>query len=150
MTTSCPCPHPPGGSVTCGGNQFAFCHFVEGELQSGCIPIPRTQKTRPTAAQLWPILGEVLEFAGFEGWERRFVFAFPKNSSTMEWNQFSEPYASTDLLFEAMVNGTVIGLLSRKAFHSPIRSQGDVMLLRFPGIWSRSDNKPTYPSADAW
>lgn len=40
MTNHCNCPRPPGGSVSCGPNQVAFCKVVAGEPYTGCLTPP--------------------------------------------------------------------------------------------------------------
>ncbi|WP_405243174.1 hypothetical protein [Lentisalinibacter salinarum] len=40
MGTSCDCPNPPGGVVTCGPDQAAYCSVdADGNLRSGCITL---------------------------------------------------------------------------------------------------------------
>jgi hypothetical protein len=37
----CPCPNPPGGSITCRPDQLAFCAIENGAIRSGCVDMPR-------------------------------------------------------------------------------------------------------------
>ena len=40
-STSCDCPAPPGGTVTCDAGQAAYCWVDEtGTLRGGCITLP--------------------------------------------------------------------------------------------------------------
>ena len=40
-STSCDCPNPPGGTVSCDANQAAYCWIDEnGVFRSGCISLP--------------------------------------------------------------------------------------------------------------
>lgn len=37
MATTCNCPEPPGGSVSCSDDQIAFCRVFNGKVSSGCL-----------------------------------------------------------------------------------------------------------------
>lgn len=37
---ACDCPHPPGGRVVCGPNQFAICRVEGGRVHSECHDVP--------------------------------------------------------------------------------------------------------------
>lgn len=39
----CDCPNPPGGRVYCGPEQIAICRVKDGQLESFCLDVPRTE-----------------------------------------------------------------------------------------------------------
>ena len=36
MLNRCDCPNPPGGTVTCAPDHFAYCMVVRGKIRTGC------------------------------------------------------------------------------------------------------------------
>lgn len=42
MSNTCECPSPPGGSVRCAPDQFAYCVVVRGKAKTGCYKPRRT------------------------------------------------------------------------------------------------------------
>lgn len=141
MTTQCPCPHPPGGSVTCEGKQFAYCHVVDGEVQSGCIPIPSTQRGRPAENEMLRLLVQVLESGDFPMYSlSRLSIAlppeFPSRDRLIRMNTNANLF-----LFESMLEGNPVTLVDEAArqFRGPWPM---MLLLRFPGIWSRFSSEP--------
>lgn len=141
-TTRCPCPHPPGGSVTCEGSQFAYCHVIDGEVRSGCIPSPRKSTRPPTTSAIVPLFKEVLASAGFDDRFARNVVYYADAGQPLPWRFQPDLGAFPEFLELAMQNGLAIGLIlgDRGDY---LRSQGTSMLLvRFPSIWARHDASP--------
>ena len=42
MSNTCQCPDPPGGSVACASDHFAYCIVVRGKAKTGCYKPRRT------------------------------------------------------------------------------------------------------------
>jgi hypothetical protein len=47
MARTCPCPNPPGGSVTCSDDQLAMCGYRDGQIVSGCFDPPHGEASSP-------------------------------------------------------------------------------------------------------
>lgn len=141
-TTLCPCPHPPGGSVTCEGTQFAYCHIVDGEVRSGCIPIPKKINTPPTKATIVPLFKYVLVSAGFEDWVGLDGVYYATTNQPQPWRFRATSDDLPETLEFAMKNGLSIGLISAN-HDSPRDLRSPYMLLiRFPGNWTQHDASP--------
>lgn len=153
MTTQCPCPHPPGGAVTCEGHQFAYCHVVRGQVQSGCIPILPSQTARPTPHTVLPVFRVALISAGFESFSDLYVSA---DNGTLNQRpiRLGEDYAlgedfAARTLYEAMDEGSVLIVMQRDHPFIVRRSHRVILLIRFPSIWSRHGREPQDVSTTA-
>jgi hypothetical protein len=58
--TTCECPTPPGGKVTCPDNNLAMCVVKDGKATSNCAPIPEAVKKNQEALDAW-VLTKVLK-----------------------------------------------------------------------------------------
>jgi hypothetical protein len=147
MNTKCPCPQPPGGSVTCEGHQFAYCHVIGGKVQSGCIPIPPTQAARPTLDTMLPLFWDTVTSAGFKNLSGRYLFSSSDgDSASPPWRIKPGSLDASRFLFDSMDEGSVIVLTDRDA-SSPL---GEVLLIRFPHIWSRFGSEAQSTTKAQW
>lgn len=142
MITSCPCPNPPGGVVTCASNQFAYCHRINGALRSGCIAITGPSE-RPSQYTVSIHFNNAMEAAGIPQWWRSFdvvrlsgTSAYPSPGSGL--GAFGGDVDA--LLYESMDSGRFVILrgLERQVF-----------LMRFPSIWQgyRQSPEPNFGGA---
>lgn len=136
MSTPCPCPHPPGGSVTCAGNQFAYCHRINGDLRSGCIPISAADGERPTPSNIVTYFSSAMSAAEVPDWQARFIVhaqidEVGASGSTLQGNL-------GHFLYEAMDSGRIVQLIGQR------RERVEELLLRFPSIWSRQRQEPEH------
>ena len=61
--SSCKCPTPPGGLVSCREDQLAVCGYIDGELRSGCYDkLPAIRMITNTSLRRLAIENWVLEF----------------------------------------------------------------------------------------
>lgn len=51
MSNTCQCPDPPGGSVRCPSDSFAYCYVNQGKLKSGCYKPVRSSINRLGSAE---------------------------------------------------------------------------------------------------
>ena len=149
MITQCPCPRPPGGSVTCEGHQFAYCHVVKGEVQSGCIPIPSWPQAAPSEARILSLFNKVLTGVGFEEWTHEGVLIVPDRSFADQTIQFLTSSA-THVLHQSMRKGAVVSLCKSTDSLRKTPLLDVWLLVRFPQIWSNSGGEPYSPAHGAW
>jgi hypothetical protein len=58
--TTCECPNPPGGTVTCPDGNFIICVVKDGKASSKCWPISEDLKKNEASLQAW-VLTKVLD-----------------------------------------------------------------------------------------
>ena len=136
MSTPCPCPRPPGGSVTCAGNQFAYCHRINGELRSGCIPIDAPNDARPTPSNIAMYFGLAMSAAEVPDWNARFTVHAQIDEAGVPGRRLEGSLGH--FLYEAMDSGRIVQLIGEG------RVRVEELLLRFPAIWSRQRQEPEH------
>lgn len=131
--TTCACPNPPGGKVSCAAGQFAYCHRVGTTLESGCISIAEPAGRRPSRIDVGPVLEAALYTAGFATFfDYRHAYILDADLNPLPW---ADTRDAGDRLYEAMVNGRVVALLSELIMLKEL-SPSRLLYVRFPTVWA--------------
>lgn len=148
MSTSCPCPHPPGGRVECAEDQFAYCHREGGNVVSGCIPIANSSLQKPTRNTIISVVEDVLSIAGVDA-SRGPRFGYfaecrERTDGTATIGARVPAVSVADFLVDAMQVGQFVAFMIEDAGPAPATRQPSALFFRFPAIWQSDPGVPIF------
>jgi hypothetical protein len=130
--TTCECPNPPGGSVSCAPTQFAYCRRVGAALVSGCITVD-IDKHRPAPGKVQSALERALRAAGLDDWTNERSVRFVNESYDI-----ISPISGLEIeqtLYRAMIAHHVVVLVIEAEYRAGWLD-GPLLYVRFPAIWA--------------